>query len=93
MLVMLFSVFWLTVIGANYPSSLLQALFDLVGKGVGRLLSFTPVWLHSLLIDGIYMTTARVVSVMLPPMLIFFPLFTGRFGIFAEGCIFDGSQL
>jgi len=71
--------FWLTIAGANVPSSL---LFDLlVGKihpflkEVADILSF-PWWLSGFLIDGMYLATAWVISVMLPPMAIFFPMFT-----------------
>jgi ferrous iron transport protein B len=70
---------WLTILGANVPSSLLADL--LVGKGHAFLLAAAnafgcPSWLSGLLIDGMYLTTAWVVSVMLPPMAIFFPMFT-----------------
>lgn len=76
MLLLLFGIIWLTVWGANYPSMLLQRLFD---GGYGLLHSVMesfPWWLRGLLLDGIYSTSARVVAVMLPPMAIFFPLFT-----------------
>jgi ferrous iron transport protein B len=72
----LFGIIWLTVWGANYPSQLLSRLFDL-GYGVlNRWLSAAPWWLRGVLADGLYATVARVISVMLPPMAIFFPLFT-----------------
>jgi ferrous iron transport protein B len=71
--------FWITIAGANVPSSM---LFDLlVGKihpfllSIGEQLSL-PWWLSGLLFDGMYLGTAWVVSVMLPPMAIFFPMFT-----------------
>ncbi|MCI8624187.1 MAG: ferrous iron transporter B [Provencibacterium sp.] len=78
MLALLCLVFWLTISGANYPSALLSEwLFgwgDFLG---GRLLAVgAPAWLHGLLILGMYRTLAWVISVMLPPMAIFFPLFT-----------------
>ena len=77
MLLLLLGVFWLTIVGANYPSELLAALFD---KGQawlsGLLVGMLPGWLHDLLILGVYRTVSWVVSVMLPPMAIFFPLFT-----------------
>ncbi|MCB8979453.1 MAG: ferrous iron transporter B [Ardenticatenaceae bacterium] len=80
MMLLLFTiVFWLTISGANYPSSLLATL--LIDKTVPLLhqaadfLRF-PWWLSGFLIDGMYLATAWVVSVMLPPMAIFFPLFT-----------------
>ena len=78
MLLLLLGVFWLTIEGANYPSQGLQWCFDRLGEllrsGVERL-AFPP-WLTGALLDGVYATTARVVAVMLPPMAIFFPLFT-----------------
>lgn len=79
MLLLLGVVLWLTITGANYPSQLLSDL--LLGtiypilKNVTNFLHF-PLWLSGLLVDGIYLSTAWVVSVMLPPMAIFFPLFT-----------------
>jgi ferrous iron transport protein B len=79
MLLLLLAVFWITISGSNYPSELLSAL--LIGKvhpillGVGELLEL-PWWLSGFLFDGVYLGTAWVVSVMLPPMAIFFPLFT-----------------
>jgi len=78
MLALLGVVFWITIAGANVPSALLaDALFSLEEK----LTAFCgwigiPNWLHDVLILGIYRTVAWVVSVMLPPMAIFFPLFT-----------------
>lgn len=79
MLLLLAIVFWLTISGANYPSGLLSVL--LVENGVpflhGILSSIgAPWWLSGFLIDGVYLAAAWVVSVMLPPMAIFFPLFT-----------------
>ncbi|RKJ41435.1 ferrous iron transport protein B [Acutalibacter sp. 1XD8-33] len=78
MLLMLLGIFWLTIAGANYPSQLLsQGLFWL-GDQLGELLAWAgwPGWLRGLLCDGMYKTLAWVVAVMLPPMAIFFPLFT-----------------
>ena len=78
MLLMLAVVFWLTITGANYPSQLLaDALFWVQD----RLTEFfvwmgAPLWVNSLLVEGVYRVLAWVVSVMLPPMAIFFPLFT-----------------
>lgn len=71
-------VFWLTITGANYPSSLLSNFFSIVQDNLYVLFDFfhAPNWLSGLLIDGMYQTLAWVVSVMLPPMAIFFPLFT-----------------
>ena len=76
MLLLLGGVFWLTIIGSNYPSAFLSDL--LVGKlhpllrsGLEALGS--PWWVTGFLADGVYLATAWVVSVMLPPMAIFFP--------------------
>lgn len=78
MLLLLAFVFWLTIAGANYPSQLLsQALFYLQDQ-LTALFSYlhAPAWLHGALVLGVYRVLAWVVSVMLPPMAIFFPLFT-----------------
>jgi ferrous iron transport protein B len=79
MVLLLIIVFWITIQGANYPSSW---LFDLLlGKIHPALKELSnnmglPLWLDGFLLDGVYLATAWVVSVMLPPMAIFFPLFT-----------------
>jgi ferrous iron transport protein B len=79
MFLMLAGVFWLTISGANVPSSMLAGiLVDTAHpflKGVAADIGM-PWWLDGLLIDGMYLAMAWVVSVMLPPMAIFFPLFT-----------------
>ena len=79
MLGLLTAVFWVTIAGANVPSAMLATLLiDTVHpllKTAAAAMSM-PWWLDGLLIDGIYLATAWVVSVMLPPMAIFFPLFT-----------------
>ena len=79
MLGLLALVFWLTIVGANYPSSLLSTILVDNGhhflKNLADNIGF-PAWLSGVLIDGAYMAMAWVVSVMLPPMAIFFPLFT-----------------
>lgn len=67
---------WITVSGANYPSALLEGLFDRGYDWLAVLLDPLPAWLRGALLDGIYATVSRVISVMLPPMAIFFPLFT-----------------
>ena len=78
MLLLLGLVFFLTLQGANYPSALLQRGFSLLGARLrtGLAALHAPAFLTGALMDGIYETTATVVSVMLPPMAIFFPLFT-----------------
>lgn len=76
MLLLLGLVVWLTIAGANYPSALLSAGFDRLCVLLRQWLDFTPPWLVSLLVDGVVRVTGWVVSVMLPPMAIFFPLFT-----------------
>ena len=78
MLGLLAVIFWLTISGANLPSALLaNGLFRLQDLLSGALLGLgVPLWLHDALILGVYRVAAWVVSVMLPPMAIFFPLFT-----------------
>ena len=78
MLLLLGAVFYLTIWGANAPSAFLQkTLFSLLEPLRGSLSALgAPPWLRDLLSDGVYRTTAWVVAVMLPPMAIFFPLFT-----------------
>ena len=72
-------VLWLTIIGANYPSSMLASLLldniHPVLKSVATNIGL-PWWLDGFLIDGVYLAVAWVIAVMLPPMAIFFPLFT-----------------
>lgn len=71
-------IFYLTIVGANYPSQLLSSLFSFIKNKVEILFEVLkiPILIKSILIDGIYTTLSSVVSVMLPPMAIFFPLFT-----------------
>lgn len=78
MLLLLALIFWITIMGANYPSMLLSELF---GRGEEKLLVLfeareAPSWLTGLLVEGMYRVLTWVVAVMLPPMAIFFPLFT-----------------
>ncbi len=78
LLILLLFIFWLTIKGANYPSEFLYQTFSALEN---LLLSFLkllnlPDFIINPLINGIYKTVTWVVSVMLPPMLIFFPLFT-----------------
>jgi len=79
MLLLLGGVLWITIIGSNYPSEalsylLLDQLYPFLKDGAVNL-GF-PWWLSGFLIDGVYLATAWVIAVMLPPMAIFFPLFT-----------------
>ena len=78
MLLLLAFILWLTIAGANYPSELLSRLLfslqDVLSSLFLRL--GAPAWLHGILVEGAYRVLAWVVSVMLPPMAIFFPLFT-----------------
>ncbi|MBQ3109385.1 MAG: ferrous iron transporter B [Clostridia bacterium] len=78
MLGLLMLIFYLTIVGANYPSELLaKGSFWLQDRLSELFYSIgAPDWLHGALILGVYRVLAWVVSVMLPPMAIFFPLFT-----------------
>lgn len=78
LLLLLLFLFWLTASGANAPSAVLSQLFGGLGALLRRGLCALslPSWCVSLLLDGVYKTLSWVVSVMLPPMAIFFPLFT-----------------
>lgn len=71
-------VLYITLLGANLPAEWLSALFGWLEPSFSSLLQWmrTPEWLHDLLVFGVYRVTTWVVSVMLPPMAIFFPLFT-----------------
>ena len=79
MLAILAAVFWITIEGANVPSSMLATLLidrtHPVLHDLGAALSL-PWWLSGFLFDGVYLATAWVIAVMLPPMAIFFPIFT-----------------
>lgn len=79
MFLLLAIVFWLTVAGANYPSGLLASLLiDTIHPILKELAASInmPWWLDGVLIDGAYLSMAWVIAVMLPPMAIFFPIFT-----------------
>lgn len=78
MLGILFICFYITIIGANYPSSWLFSFFSSLEKPLTNFLEFIllPSSFIDLLVNGVYKTLYWVVSVMMPPMLIFFPMFT-----------------
>ncbi|MCM3567678.1 nucleoside recognition domain-containing protein [Neobacillus mesonae] len=77
MIIMLGIVFYITIAGANVPSTLLADFFGWLEKYLTALFSFlhTPNWLYGMLVLGLYRGTTWVISVMLPPMAIFFPTF------------------
>lgn len=78
MFMILAVVFWLTIEGANVPSGLIaNLLVDMLHPVLKNFTDlFMPWWLSGVLIDGAYLAMAWVISVMLPPMAIFFPVYT-----------------
>ena len=76
MFLLLAFIFWLTAAGSNYPSMMLETVFARLGLWLRGVTGFLPAWLRGLLFDGVYDTMTCVIAVMLPPMAIFFPLFT-----------------
>jgi len=74
MLLILAGVFWLTIAGANVPGEYLATALFWFGDQLGAFMSWmgAPAWLKGFLVDGVYLGLAWVVSVMLPPMAIFF---------------------
>ncbi|MEE0967965.1 MAG: ferrous iron transport protein B [Clostridia bacterium] len=78
MLLLLAVVFWITIKGANYPSDLLSSMFASLGVKLEYFLSYIGVQeiINDALINGVYRVLSWVISVMLPPMAIFFPFFT-----------------
>jgi len=78
MLMFLGIIFWITIIGANYPSQMLSIFFNYIQDKLLYLFNLlhVPTFITQLLINGMYKTVAWVTSVMLPPMAIFFPMFT-----------------
>lgn len=78
MILLLSLVFWITISGANYPSTLIADFLFYIEEKLNFLFEYisAPVWLQGLLVSGVYKTVAWVTAVMLPPMAIFFPLFT-----------------
>ena len=77
MLLFLGIIFWITVTGANYPSEMLSLLFTKIENKLMEICikSQVPDWISGMLITGMVRTSSWVISVMLPPMAIFFPLF------------------
>jgi ferrous iron transport protein B len=78
MLLLLAAVFWVTVVGANVPSAMIaDALFFIEDKGAAFFTQWgLPWWVTGFIWHGVYRGLAWVISVMLPPMAIFFPIFT-----------------
>ena len=78
MILFLGIILWLTISGSNYPSNLLSKLLFKVNDIISKFLIniHTPAIIHDIIVNGILKTLAWVISVMLPPMAIFFPLFT-----------------
>lgn len=78
MIIFLGLIFYITIIGANYPSEWLSQFFSWLQEKIIYVFDIlkVPQWLKSVVIDGIYKTLTWIIAVMLPPMAIFFPLFT-----------------
>ncbi len=78
MIALLFGIFWITITGANVPSSILAAGLFMLEEPISGFFAWisAPEWLRGIFVDGIFRTLAWVISVMLPPMAIFFPMFT-----------------
>lgn len=78
MILLLFVVFWFTIEGANLPSDLLAAGFEKLGVWLFQASAAMgiPYIIQDVLINGVYKVLSTVISVMLPPMAIFFPIFT-----------------
>lgn len=78
MILLLGIIFWITITGANYPSEFLSKFLFSIQDKLTELFVYigAPSWLEGILIQGMYRTLAWVIAVMLPPMAIFFPLFT-----------------
>lgn len=78
MILFLAIIFWITIVGANYPSKILFTFFGWIQEKLVIVANFVhcPEWIANMLILGVYQTLTWIISVMLPPMAIFFPLFT-----------------
>ena len=95
MLMLLFFILWLTVWGANYPAAWMERFFAWGHTQLWALCGWMPRWLSGILLDGIYTTATTVLAVMLPPVSIFFLLFTlledtgylPRMAFLLDGCL------
>lgn len=78
MILFLGLIFWITIVGANYPSEWLFSVFNWLQDKLIYFANYIhcPTWLSDMLVNGVYKTLTWIVAVMLPPMAIFFPLFT-----------------
>ena len=78
MILFLGIIFWITITGANYPSQWISNFFEWLQIKIENLFTIfqAPQWLKGALIDGVYKTLTWIIAVMLPPMAIFFPMFT-----------------
>lgn len=78
MILFLGIIFWFTIVGANYPSKALFCIFNWIQDKLVIFANYvhSPEWLSNMLINGVYQTLTWIIAVMLPPMAIFFPLFT-----------------
>ena len=78
MLLFLGLIFYITIVGANYPSEWLSQFFSWLQEKIVYIFEIfkAPEWLKSVMIDGVYKTLTWIIAVMLPPMAIFFPMFT-----------------
>ena len=78
MLLFLGLIFYITIVGANYPSEWLSQFFSWLQEKIVYVFEIfkAPEWLKSVMIDGVYKTLTWIIAVMLPPMAIFFPMFT-----------------
>ena len=75
LVLLLLLILWITIWGANYPSMALEWIFGMIYGWFAPIKSALPPWLSGVLLDGVYTTASQVISVMLPPLLIFFPMF------------------
>ena len=78
MAIFLLFILWVTISGANYPSALLSKFFAIIGYRINNFLILlnTPPFIKGIIYDGAYAVLSEVVAVMLPPMTIFFPIFS-----------------